>query len=279
MWPHKHHGCWLPSVMEISPTLKWTRNLPCSDPTLYPVHLHQNNFVSMYGCITCGGTFMAQSLQCDLENYAWSGWIWIIFHSISLTSQISWQCLAILRGLRNFFGGKFWFQQVHQSIPGTSKPLGSLRLCFRIRACFWKVRMGHIKKAKDDEIIGKITGKCGKNINICTIWSTQIPNSGTNSSKLQLDIHKRSTDSRRNSQGHFIRAYIYHELISNSLKLTNCPWKWMPKKNYFPFGARPYFHVLMLVSGRGNYFRNQTEPSYPTLPSPQQQGVRLTPGL
>ena len=34
------------------------------------------------------------------------------------------------------------------------------------------------------------------------------PNSGTNSSKLQLDIHKRSTDSKRNSQGHFIKEYI-----------------------------------------------------------------------
>ena len=51
------------------------------------------------------------------------------------------------------------------------------------------------------------------------------------------------------------------------------------KKNYFPFGVRPYFNVLMLVAGRGNYFRNQTEPNYPTWPSPQQQGARLTPGL
>jgi len=30
--------------------------------------------------------------------------------------------------------------------------------------------MGHIEKAKDDEIIGKITGKCGKNESIFAVF-------------------------------------------------------------------------------------------------------------
>lgn len=67
-------------------------------------------------------------------------------------------------------------QQLHQRIPGIAKPLGSLRLCFRIRACFFgKWGWAILRKRRIMRLLAKSLENLGKTSIFCSIWSTQIP--------------------------------------------------------------------------------------------------------